>query len=457
MSKPVIFLSNFHPFISRNIFDSGIVNKIAEASDIVVVFVLKHKEIFLKKKYEKQNIIVVGIDLQSEIHGRRLRYLSRYAELLLNTRTKALHQKIYFERDHRLFKYLFARFTMATLGNLPFARKTFRSLTLFLHPISVFDSYYEKYHPEITVSTDPFSPYDILLMKNARKFPTKLIGFIRSWDNFTTKEYLQVRPDKTIVQNEDMSEEALKYHDIKGCVVVGVPQFEYYLRYTPISRKAFCEKMGLDPKKKIVLFSPAGDKFSSTDWQICELLKQGQMNKRIPADLQFIIRLHPMNPADLSKFVPTKQFVVDDPNSSYYGDHAKEYEMGIEHVNHLADSLFHCDLILNSVSSLIIDAAIFDKPIVTISFDGWEKNVSFSRSVLTEQSNEWLQVLLDKGLSPKATNVEEMYNLINQYLEYPELDREKRAQFVESHCYKLDGKAPERIINAILGGITLQE
>ena len=124
--------------------------------------------------------------------------------------------------------------------------------------------------------------------------------------------------------------------------------------------------------------------------------------------------------------------------------------MGIDHVNHLADSLHHASLVLNSVSSLIIDAAILDKPVVTICFDGWERDVPMTRSVLTEQSNEWLQVLLNKGLSPKAKNPEEMVRLINQYLGDPTRDKDTRANFVQEHCYKLDGKAPERIAAAVL-------
>jgi CDP-glycerol glycerophosphotransferase (TagB/SpsB family) len=157
-----------------------------------------------------------------------------------------------------------------------------------------------------------------------------------------------------------------------------------------------------------------------------------------------------MNKADLSKFVPNENFVIEDPNSSYMGDRAKEAEMGIEQANHLADSLFHSAVVLNSVSSLLIDAAVFDKPVVTVCFDGWEKNVPITRSVLTEQANEWLQVLLDKGLSPKAHTAEEMIRLIRDYLDHGEKDRDKRAHFVEEHCYKLDGKASERIEEAVL-------
>jgi hypothetical protein len=448
--KPVIFLSNFHPFVTRNVFDSGVLSSLSKEAERVIVFTLKKKEAFLKSHYEVGNITIIGLDLTSAIQVRGEVIASRVAEMLLDTQTKVLHQKIYLSQNRNILKYAFARIVMATAAHSSLCKQFFRWFVLRFDNHNVFGKYFREYQPDITVSTDPFSPYDLIFMKNARRFPTKLIGFIRSWDNFTTKEYLHVKPDSVIVQNEDMVREGELYHDLEHFDVVGVPQFEYYKRYIPISREAFCTKMKLDPKRPIVLFSPAGDKFSSTDWQICEILKNAQVEGKLPENLQFIVRLHPMNRATLSNFEPNKNFVIDDPSSSFETGIVKEAEMGNEQVNHLADTLHHSSVVINSVSSLIIDAAIFDKPVVTISFDGWEKNVPFTRSVLTEQSNEWLQVLLDKGLSPKAHTADEMIDLVRMYLDDPKKDADKREEFVKAHCYQLDGRAPERIATSIL-------
>jgi len=449
INKPTVFISNFHPFVSRNVFDNGALTAIAHQAGKVVVFVLKHKEAYLKEKYEKENVTIIGIDLQKEISSRKEVLLRRISEILLDTKTKQLHQKIYLAHDRNYVKYFFSRFIMATCAHSKIFKSMFRMFVVNLDFKGPFDSYFETYKPSITISTDPFSPFDIIFMKNARRSSTTLIGFIRSWDNFTTKEYLQVKPDKVILQNEDMKREAEELHDLQNFSIVGVPQFEYYLKYKPIDRETFCKKMGFDPNKRIILFSPAGDKFSSTDWQICEILKKQQDQGIIPQDIQFLVRLHPMNHTDLSQFSAPKNFVIDDPNSSYRNDVAKESEMGFADVNHLIDSLYHSELVLNSVSSLMIDAAVLDKPVVTICFDGWEKNVPITRSVLAEQSNEWLQVLLDKGLSPKANNQDEMAALINTYIDNPALDKEKRALFVQEHCYKLDGRSSERIAEAV--------
>lgn len=446
-NKPIIFVSNFHPFISRNVFDSGALLKIAENAREVYVFVLKHKEAYLRERYEKGNVHIIGLDLEESITTKEEVHYRRVAELFLNTKTKHLHQKIYLSKHHNYVRYVFVRTVMYLTGIAPLARRLFRAYVLRNIPDSPFDAYFLKYCPAITLTTDPFSPYDTLFMKSARKTKTTLVAFIRSWDNFTTKEYLQVCPDRILAQNEETIDEGVTFHDLPRdrFRLVGVPQFEYYKKYTPITREAFCTKMGLDPEKKIILFSPAGDKFSSTDWQICEILKRFNQEGKFLSPVQFLVRLHPMNFTTLTQFTPDDSFVIDNPNVSLKTNSQKESEMDTQNVNHLADSLFHADVVLNTVSSLLIDAAIFDKPVVTISFDGWEKNVPFVRSVLAEQSNEWMQVLLKKGLSPQARNQDELLMYTNAYLEDPAIDRDTRAHFVEKHCWKLDGHAPERI------------
>lgn len=455
MRKPIIFLSNFHPFISRNIFDSGAIDLIACEAEHVYVFVLKYKETYLREKYEKGNITIIGIDLETEINTRGETQLRRIAELLLNTNTKKLHQRIYHDRDGSVLKYICARGTMSLAQRFRFIRTFFRRHVLKRIPGTPFDAYYKKYMPTLTVVTDPFSPYDLLLMKASRKAKVPLRASLRSWDNFTTKEYLQVLPDIVLVQNEDMVSEGNELHDIPKASfkLVGVPQFEYYTQYIPISRETFCDDMHLDPNKKIILFSPAGDKFSSTDWQICELLKKAVKSNQFVMPVQFLVRLHPMNPTDLSKFSGSSNFVIDDPRVTFKGRGKKEAEMGLMEVNHLADSLQHSSVVINVVSSLLIDAAVLNKPVVTVSFDGWETDVPLTRSVLAEQSNEWLQVLLDKEISPRAHSIDELVSYINTYLSNPTKDQEKRAQFVNEHCWKLDGDAPKRIAQYVLDGV----
>ena len=48
-------------------------------------------------------------------------------------------------------------------------------------------------------------------------------------------------------------------------------------------------------------------------------------------------------------------------------------------------------------------------------------------------------------------NKEQLVEALNRYLQDPSLDRDGRQSMVEAECYKLDGKAGERIAEVLIG------
>lgn len=454
MNKDVIFIANFHPFTTRNIFDTGVLDIISSKSRKVVVFVPKEKENYMKTLYEKENIVVEGVE-DNKLFTREATFFYRLGEVLIDTKTKRDHQLKYrlaSKRFYRHVKYYLMLFIIRTFGKSEFIKRTSRVVEGFSHKPRGFEKYFEKYKPNIVFSTDIFAEVDTLLVLEAKQRNVETRALVRSWDNTTNKTLLRVIPDKLLVQNETMKEECESIHLVPSnrIKVVGVPQFEYYLKYNPISRKDYCELMGLKEDKKIILYSPAGSKYSQTDWQIAEILKNLQKEGNIPSDVQFLIRLHPQNYTDLSQFKANENFVIDDPGVGLKVDRAKEFELGKQAVNHLADSLYHSALVLNVVSSMVVDAAIFNKPIITIGFNGWEKDVPYLKSVERVQQQEWLAVLNNTGCAPTAHNPQELATLINQYLSDPQKDSDLRKKFIKKHCYKFDGHSASRMANAVL-------
>lgn len=451
--KPVIFISNFHPFTTRNIFDTGVLSGIAEGAEKVIVFVPQEKEEYMKRGYERGNILVHGINLDPLLFDKKTILFSRLAELLIHTRTKENHHLIYRAEGGSALKYYFSLFAMRTLGHVAWVKKFFRVLDDRLDNPRPFQKYFEKYRPQLAFATDIFDIRDTFFLKNAKSFGVRTVGLVRSWDNTNNKCLLRAVPDRILLQNEEMKRECLSYHAFPGekISLTGVPQYEHYLRYKPISREEFCRQMGLDPKKRIILYSPAGKKYIDTDWQICEVLKELLEKRKIPQDVQFLIRLHPQNFTDMSRFAPHPNFVIDDPGVGFKSDRAKESEMSTATVNHLADTLYHSHLVINVISSIVIDAAIFDKPVLTIGFDGWEKEVPYHQSIERVQREEWLAELLETGVSPLAGDKEKLGALIREHLDCPEKLASVRKRFVGEHCWKFDGNSHKRVTTLVLG------
>jgi hypothetical protein len=316
-----------------------------------------------------------------------------------------------------------------------------------------FKNYFNKYGPDVVFVTDIFGEVDVLMLKNAKFFGVRSVGMVRSWDNTTTKHLLRVFPNLIIVANEIMKDELKRFHGYDNLVrYCGFPQFEPYLRFRPISRNKFAEKFRLEKGKKIVLFFPAGDKFIDTDPQICEILLQAQKKGEISQNVQFLVSLHPHNTLHPERFSEGYNLRIVQLGIKLSGK-PKDIVFSKNDVEALGNMIYHSDVIINVLSSTLLDAACFGKPVITIGFNGLEKNVKFVRSVEIYHKQEAIENLLNLGYTPIAKNRNEFVALINKYLQNPQLDRDKRSKFLSRVFWKFDGKAADRIALSVLEGL----
>ncbi len=453
--KPIVFLSNFHPLLTRNILNSGVLESLSSESSRVIIFVFKKHENHFKKIYQNNNIIVEGIDIDYFIKGPKNRLFSRISDWLLDTNVRKFRKLENLERTGNRARYYFSRIFTWFFGKIRPFKKLVRFLDYHLNNPKLLEPYFKKYNPDIVFATDLFAEYDVLFLKNSRSFGVKNAAMVRSWDNTSSVGYARFAPDKLIVHNEIGKEEMSRYHDISGKIIqaCGIPQFEQYLKMKPSSREEFYNRIGADINKRLVLFAPAGKFFIDTDWQTCQILKDLYYENKIPQDIQFLIRLHPFNAVDLSQVEPDSNFIVDitGPAKSEAGVATKVVgELDDSFYQHIFDSLYYSSLIINAISSIIVDAAALDKPLITVNFNGWEKNVptlkSLKRWRLEENQISWMRI----GMTPLVNNKEELALWINNYLKDPTLHQDKRKNFKDIYCGKFDGKSAERIASFVL-------
>lgn len=455
MDKPVIFLSNFHPYVTKNTLNSGVLDALS-ARTKVIILVIKEKEEYFKGLYGKEGVIVEGIDLDLYIRSTRNKIFIRLSELLLDTNVKKFHKMEALAKTGNWPNYYFSLlFTKIFAHIVPF-KKLIRWLDYKFNNPKPFQKLFDVYKPNVVFATDAFGDHDVFLLKNSRSTGVNNVAMVRSWDNTTSRGYLRFVPDKLIVHNEVMKEEMPKYHNINGGIIYlcGIPQFEKYIGMKPSSQEEFFKKIGASSQKRLILFTPAGHFFIDSDWQICQILKDLYHEKKIPQDVQFVVRLHPFLPVDLSQFKPDDNFIIDAPGPAKpneLGKSKKEGELEMAFFQHIYDSIHYASLAINTISSIIIDTAVFDKPLITINFDGWLKNPPILRSLLKrwrleENQINWLNI----GSTRLAGNKEELAKWINTYLENPELDRDKREIFKQRYCWKYDGKSAERIASIVL-------
>ncbi|MEX1003130.1 MAG: CDP-glycerol glycerophosphotransferase family protein [Crocinitomicaceae bacterium] len=451
MSK-TLFIPVFQSFVSRNILNTGILDELLVRGAKVVLFVPPAKKDFYKSVYNRKNIFIETFDADSG-KGKREQLFKSLSLLLVSTNAMRFRKIKMKQTGGGTIKYLYQRSITAVFGNIKLVKRVFRWFDFNFNNPDAFVKYFEKYSPHVVFSPDVFGAGDIFILKSAKKHGVRTVGMVASWDNNTTKGLMRLMPDVLVVQNEIIKEESVKIQTVPESIirVSGIAHYDYYKGYKPIPREDFFKKLGgIPPKKKLVLFSPAGDKFISTDWQICEILRHAIEKGELPQDIIIIIRIHPTNPVNLDKFKTNENFIIEKPGISFANMGDKKNELDKESLHHLLDTLHHSELVINVVSSLVIDAAVLDKPVITIGFEGWESRVPFGSSVKRYHSDENMAKLLAIGGTPIVKNEKELIEQINTYLKYPEKDKSGREKIVEKQCWRLDGKAKFRIADVIM-------
>lgn len=430
-----IFITSFHQLISRNILTTRFLDFLLAGGNIrVVLLAPAEKQDFFKNEFGREGVVVEGV---SRVLTRRDIFLRYLALSAVNTRAVEVIRKAEFDR--------ISSRCIRILGQSRLGQGSIRYLDRMLTPRGRFAEFFNKYQPVLAFSTDVQNENDVRLMHEAKDRGVPVIGMVRSWDNFTTKGPLRVFPGVLVVPNEIVKQEAvtMSFMPEARIMPVGIPHYDRYMKPAAESRDAFCRKYGLDSAKKIILFSPIGNRYIKGN-----LLDKLVLETLSALDLNILVRIPPSDYVTLDGFKTPKAQVAFDVSGTGSEKDRKLNEMAIEDDDRLISELVHCDVIVTGQSTITIDASIFNKPAVIIYFDQEER--PYFESVKRYYDSEYYRPVAESGGARFAKSPEELNTLVEQYLENPRLDEEGRARIAREQAYKLDGKATERLANILL-------
>jgi hypothetical protein len=278
-----------------------------------------------------------------------------------------------------------------------------------------------------------------------------------SWDNLTNRYFPPRQVDRLVLWNRTMRDEAHDLHayDADRIGVTGVPQFDSYFTAPRSTRAAFCARVGLDPARRIVtLATIPAPKFAHHGFVIERLLEAIDAGA-IAEPANVLVRLHPRDDAaPYERFAGRPHVVVEQPfrrTAARSGD-GMNIDFMRENTLHLADTLAHSDVLLNVASTMAIEAAIFDTPVINIGFDG--QPGSNQELMDWHYGSTHFQKVIRSGAVRIAQSPAEMIDLINNYLADPARDRAGRQRIVAEQCEFTDGRSAERVAAEIVRDLT---
>jgi CDP-glycerol glycerophosphotransferase (TagB/SpsB family) len=112
-----------------------------------------------------------------------------------------------------------------------------------------------------------------------------------------------------------------------------------------------------------------------------------------------------------------------------------------------ASMMAHSDIFLTVYSTMVVETAIHNRPIISICIDapgGWNTPGKFSLSL--SEIGEWPthQRFRWAGAGQVAFDQAQLRDLVNRYLADPQADEEKRRKFILDECTYTDGGAGRR-------------
>jgi hypothetical protein len=190
----------------------------------------------------------------------------------------------------------------------------------------------------------------------ASGIPSALLVY--SWDNLSSKGLLHVAPDRLLVWNDIQVGEAVRLHGIhrEAVVPTGAPRFDgFFARRPSLPRAELLRELGLDPSRPTILYLGSSSFVAPREREFVERWLAALRAAPAPlSDSNVLVRPHPGTAAQdaWDEIATAGVAVVTAERRNREQD--------------LLDQLTACDAAVALNTSAEIEAAIVDRPVLTV-------------------------------------------------------------------------------------------
>ncbi len=421
-------------FVARNMLQTDVKKTLLEQEDVqLILFVPYNAPDYFMKEVEHPRVTVIETENMSHSGWRKL--FSRTMQKIVYSKT-AQYMLHYGGRPSKKntpwYKWIFVHPFFSLMSRMKFFIPVFRWLDYTLYPEKKYDHYFETHKPDLFIAAGIKAKRDMAMMKSARRFNVCSVGMTRSWDNLD-RMLVQFLPNKIVVQNEAMKDLGVRWHKIpeEDMFVTGFPQFDLYEQTDTFeSREVFCEKRNLDPVRKTIMFGSEGA-WAPYGYHIAQELIDMANNDEFCEPVQIIVRPHF---SDINLKGANVYDVVDGRPNTYYDNYFRvskmwtdKWDPSWEEMKTLANQLYHADILVTYASTLCLEAAILDTPIINIAYPHKNDKTKGPFMGLYYNSSHFGRVT-NSHATRRAHNKQELKALVNRYLKNPEYEREQRKK-----------------------------
>ena len=315
---------------------------------------------------------------------------------------------------------------------------------------------FERIKPTVLLCTHQRPPVILPPVLAARILGIPTATFIFSWDNLSSKGRIAAPFDHYLVWSRHMRDELLRYYpDVAAerVHVVGTPQFDAYADPTTLwSRQEFFARIGADPDRKLICYSGGDTGNCPEDHHHVRILLELIRSGSIPGNPQVLLRPSPVDDGERYNAVrrdfPELIYRRPDWLHTEVGNWAKVLPQKSD-VQFLANVTYYSDLNLNFGSTMTLDFALHDKPVINPVIDVSRPFVHGKPLLDFCMQFEHYRPVKALGAARFAATREQLAHDVTAYLADPSLDREGRRKLVDMQVQQPLGHATEQILSVL--------
>ena len=295
--------------------------------------------------------------------------------------------------------------------------------------VLVYEEQLKKISPDIVFNTSHIHNLVSLdLMYAVKKLQIKSATFLFSWDNLTSQGRIIPNYDYYFTWNDRIKNDLLKFYPAvkeNHVFITGTTQFDFHFDKTMIYSKEYLyEILDIPPSKKIILYSTGMSYYCpKEDILVKEISK---VLKQLDEDLQLVVRIY-------AKDDNTAYFKLREEDSSIcIPDHFWE-------INYLTPTMKdmrlyhslvrHCSIGINVASTVSLELAILNKPIINIAFNPPGEDI-YPNDYEKIYEFDHYKPIVDSGAVSVVRSKDELKQELIHYIENPNYKERERKNLV---------------------------
>lgn len=472
-----IFISADHGMAIIYFLQSDVVPALLDAGVQVVLLTDDETKDKIAQRFARSGLTFEGLRLkQANDYAKkvqpRIQWLLAYLRRVggsrrINTEAMDSHiWEVWAENSwkFRLGIWIPSALMILLLRNFRWARSLLvRMQNRFTPDPGIYTDLFDKYQPDMVIASTPGWRMDRYLLRESARRGIPNMTVIVGWDNSSSYNisgadvqwatcWSQLQKDELVLGSD---------WDPEHVHIGGIPSYDgYFRKQWLMPREEYFKLHNLDPNRKLISYASSFVHFAP-NYPNIEALAKLVSSDSLAEPSQLLIRLHPSHFQDKPKIFAEERARVFELEKKYPHVHVVQPKplggslgyYGGEDMDEKASMLAYSDVFVTVYSTMVVEAAVHDTPIVAAVIDspnGWNHPKKFSLSL--KEIGDWPthKRFREAKAGRVAATETELREAVNAYLRNPRLDSAERRRFVEDEITFTDGTSGKRTAEFIL-------